>query len=234
MPLVKRSIETWLACSSADILRGGCSMAPAARSPASKTVTLPALTANIRIEPPTRINPSAPRNAASATGCASNTPTMVDTICPGSRRSRSNGSPPTTSATSTTPPTIGTASSVLNSVSATNCTRTIGQLAAVTSAPRFNANFSEPGTLMNSVWAELTFYNGRADGRPLFCRSNRAAPRGGRLAGRRRDLAGRRSAGAGPARRRPGGVARPSPRRGRRPVPRARRSARPCRPLDHA
>ena len=46
------------------------------------------------------------------------------------------------SATRTSPPTIGTATSVLNSVSATNWTSTTCQFAAVTRAPRFRESFS--------------------------------------------------------------------------------------------
>ena len=54
---MKRSSVAWLASRSADNRSGGTSIAPAERSPASSTVTLPALTANIRIEPPVRITP---------------------------------------------------------------------------------------------------------------------------------------------------------------------------------
>ena len=76
--------------------------------------------------------------AASATGCASSTADH------GRRRSASDhrdaadrtGCRRRRSATRTRPPTIGTASSVLNSVSATNWTSTTCQFAAVTSAPR--------------------------------------------------------------------------------------------------
>ena len=53
---------------------GGVSIAPAARSPATSTVSVPALTANISTEPPAATRPSAPRNAASATGWASSAP----------------------------------------------------------------------------------------------------------------------------------------------------------------
>jgi hypothetical protein len=87
-------------------------------------------------------------NAARASGWASRTDAIAGTISVTGSDSNSLGSPPINSTARNTPPTIGTASSVLNNASATNWMTTTCQLAAVMRAPRLRESFRDRDTMV--------------------------------------------------------------------------------------
>src|SRR4051794_19918797 len=120
---------------------GCCSIAPASAFAATRTSTVPPLTRNISTEPPNRTEANTVTNTTRATGCAMSVLAMVLKM---SRRlpcSSSARSPPSTTATSTAAPTMGTARRIWNAVSATNWMATVCQLAAASKAPRLSRCF---------------------------------------------------------------------------------------------
>ena len=106
--------------------------------------TVPALTTNVRTDPPTRTSSPAATNATRATGLAVRAPRIEVTTVRTSPLSMSVSGASMIKATRNAPPTMGTASRSFRQDSATNCAMTSGQFAAATSAPRFSAVFN-PG-----------------------------------------------------------------------------------------
>ena len=125
-------------------LRGGLSIGPAAASALTSTETVPALTTNVRADPPSITSRNAATKATSAGGLAAIALKTACTISLGLPLMSSPTSAFNRSATRKIPPRTGTASSSFSVDSATNCTTTSGQFAAVMSAPRLSAAF-RPG-----------------------------------------------------------------------------------------
>ena len=142
MMSMKRSAEKRAARISVSMCSGGSSIASASRSLLTSTATVPAFTRKTNSEPPTPTTPTASRKAVSTTGCDNSAATVVAAMSRHSSDMRATGSVPRTSATRKMPPTMGMATTTLNTVSAIAWMSVTGQLAAAMRAPRFNTDFN--------------------------------------------------------------------------------------------